>query len=125
MILYIYRDKRPKQPPHPIIVDISNNFSRIKPEYKNIPIYQGDSSYTENKSVITLCLQDPETKKFYDMNTLMYVALHELAHVITKTIGHDDNFKKNFTKLLVKAESLGIYNSQLPLPKKYCGVDNI
>lgn len=124
-ILYVFKNNKPKGPPHPIIQKISQNFSLIKPEYRDIPIYQGDSSYTENKNVITLCLKDPDHKSYYDMNTLMYVALHELAHVITTTIGHDENFKKNFSKLLIKAERLGLYNPNIPLPKKYCGVENI
>lgn len=125
LALYILRGNKKVGPPNPIIQRISYNFSLIKPTYREIPIYEGDSSYTENKNTITLCLKDPDTKKYYDMNTLMYVSLHELAHVITKTIGHDEHFKENFSKLLLKAERLGMYNPKIPLPSKYCGVDNI
>ena len=56
------------------------------------------------------------------MNTLMYVALHELAHVVNSTHGHDDEFKKNFAKLLERATQLGIYDPTKPLPEYYCGV---
>ena len=28
------------------------------------------------------------------MNTLMYVALHEISHIATKSVGHTDEFCK-------------------------------
>ena len=85
---------------HPLLVDVKNNFSKIKPDYANIPLREGDSAYTENKAAITLCLKDPHTGTHYDMNTIMYVALHELAHMITPQQGHGAEFKKNFADLL-------------------------
>jgi len=107
---------------HPLVEKIRTNFALLNPEYAKIPIQEGSSAYTENKEMITMCLQDPKTKKFYDMNTLMYVALHELAHVVTTTHGHDEQFKANFVKLLERAAQLGIYDPTKPLPENYCGV---
>lgn len=111
-------------PYNPVLNKISKNFSIIDPKYGKIPLKEGDSSYTENKDVITLCLKDPKTNKYYDFNTLMYVSLHELAHVSSTSHGHGDEFKDNFAKLLKRAESLGIYNSNLPIPVSYCGVNS-
>ncbi len=107
---------------HPILNQIRANFAKLNPEYGKIPLREGNSAYTENKSVITLCLRNPETKRFYDFNTIMYVSLHELGHVVSKTHGHNDEFKKNFAILLRQAAKKGIYDPRLPIPSTYCGV---
>lgn len=109
----------------PLLALVRSNFTKLSPHYGEIPLYEGNSSYTENKSSITLCLRDQKTASPYDSNTLMYVALHELAHVISKTYGHGDEFKKNFAALLDRAEKLGFYDSKIPLPSNYCGVQSI
>jgi hypothetical protein len=101
---------------------VRKNFTKINPEYTKIPLRAGDSAYTENKHVITLCLQDPSTKKYYGINTIMYVALHELSHVITKSKGHGDEFKHNFAKLLEQGSKLDIYDPRIPIPSTYCGI---
>ena len=107
---------------HPILDQIKENFALIDPKYRNIPLQVGDSSYTEDKEVITLCLTDPTTNKYYDMNTLLYVAFHELAHVISKNEGHGDEFKENFARLLRMAAEKGIYDPSKPIPSTYCKV---
>ena len=111
---------------HPVLNEISRRFSLLSPKYGNIPLKSGSKSYTEDKSVITLCLKDPETKNYYDINVLMYVALHELSHCITKADGdqsHGNEFKDNFASLLKKASDIGIYDPRQPIPLTYCGVD--
>lgn len=89
---------------------------------RSVEFFEADSSYTENKEEIYLCLRDPVTGGYYDINTLTYVALHELAHVISKTLHHTEEFKVNFRKLLKRAEALGIYHPNWPLAHVYCGV---
>ena len=106
----------------PILQHVRKNFKKINPEFKNIPLYSGKGAYTDNKSEITLCLSDPSTKKEYDSNTVMYVALHELAHVISKEIGHGEEFRKNFTQLLLEGERLGFYDPSKPMTTTYCGM---
>ena len=89
---------------------------------QSVEFFEASSSYTENKKDIYLCLRDPSNGKYYDINTLTYVALHELAHVKTESLHHSEEFKSNFRRLLKKAEKLGIYNPQWPLAPVYCGV---
>lgn len=122
IILYLISPKNYKNEYHPILEQIRENFSRLNPEYANIPLRTGDSAYTEDKAVITMCLKDPDTGKYYDINTLMYVALHELAHVVTTSQGHGDEFKRNFAILLNQAAKEGIYDPNIPIPPTYCGV---
>lgn len=123
LIAFVFSHRSYYSDKHPILDQVRSNFSMLNPEYANIPLREGDSAYTENKSVITLCLKNPENGKYYDINTLMYVSLHELAHIISKTHGHNDEFRENFSKLLKKAAQIGIYNPRIPIPDTYCGVN--
>ena len=69
-----------------------------------------------------MCLKDSDGN-YYDDNSLMFVLLHEIAHVICKSIGHTDEFHKIFEDLLKEAEKVGIYSSKIPMIKNYCGHD--
>jgi hypothetical protein len=83
------------------------------------------TSYTVNKGErIVMCIRSPDTGEFYDMNTIMYVAIHELAHVGCPEFGHTKLFAKIFAMLLKNATRLGIYNDQnyLVSPMPYCGI---
>ena len=51
----------------------------------------------------------------------MYVAIHELAHVLCDEIGHTEKFYEIFNNLLDKAENLNIYDSDIPIISNYCG----
>ena len=59
-----------------------------------------------------------------DENTLLFVAIHELAHVANKTVGHDASFWQNFKFLLVNAKEIGIYIPEDYKKKQvnYCGM---
>ncbi len=113
---------KPHGPPHPKIKDIKEQLKKINPKFSQIPMREGKSAYTENKSIVFLCLKDPKTGEYYDMNTLMYVTLHELAHVVSKGYGHGQEWKNNFTKLLNQAHRSGIYDPSQPIVKNYCGI---
>jgi len=108
----------------PMLGQVRSNFAKLDPKYASIPLRTGDSAYTENKEVITLCLVNPDTGQYYDINTIMYVALHELSHVVTPPgeEEHGERFKKNFAEFLRKAATLGIYDPRKPIPATYCHV---
>jgi hypothetical protein len=87
-----------------------------------------DTSYSENKGQrIVVCLRDktkPPQYPLIDQNTVMFVVLHEMAHLMTETIGHTQEFWSNFKRILQDAVRLGIYQpvnyAQRPTP--YCGM---
>lgn len=55
------------------------------------------TSFTVNKGEqIHLCLRSPNTGKFEDENTIRYIALHELSHVMSESTGHTEEFWENF-----------------------------
>ena len=55
----------------------------------------------------------------------MFVALHELSHVMTKSIGHTEEFWDNFRFLLKEAINANLYKNHnfRKFPVKYCGTE--
>tara|TARA_Y100000389_G_scaffold69801_1_gene66502 strand:- start:15980 stop:16582 length:603 start_codon:yes stop_codon:yes gene_type:complete len=84
------------------------------------------TSYSLNKGErIVLCIRARNnTKKLIDLNTITFVALHELAHIMTISIGHKKEFWENFKFILAHAIKWKIYNSvdYNKKPKPYCGI---
>jgi hypothetical protein len=86
------------------------------------------TAYSENKGEkIAFCLDKRKdgTGGMIDSNTLMFVAIHELAHVASASIGHTDEFWRNFKFLLEEAKEIGIYTpvDYKRSPQEYCGMD--
>jgi len=84
------------------------------------------TSYSVNKGEkIVFCIrQKDDTESFVDENTLTFVAIHELAHIMTKSVGHTTEFWDNF-KLLLKESienKLYIKENYSSNPKDYCGI---
>ncbi len=83
------------------------------------------TSYSVNKGEkIVFCLRTKDTKQeLHDNNTITFVALHELAHLMTKSIGHTREFWDNFRFILKHSIQFGYYNKQdfRNKPIKYCG----
>ena len=104
----------------PILVEIKDKLRTCFPEIDNTILLKGKKSYTINKKRIHLCLKD-EKGDYYDKNMLMYVTIHELAHVKCSEVGHTDKFYTIFNELLDKASACGVYDKNKPLIKDYCG----
>jgi hypothetical protein len=85
------------------------------------------TAYSENKGEkIALCATtERDGGELIDENTLMFVVLHELAHIMTVSIGHTKEFWDNFKQLIIYAEKVNIYKP-VDYSKKtgnYCGTD--
>jgi len=84
------------------------------------------TSYSVNKGEqIVFCLRSKRIlNKLHDLNLVMYVALHEMAHVGCPEYGHTALFKKIFAFLCTVAIKIGIY-SKVNFnfdPTEYCGL---
>jgi hypothetical protein len=85
------------------------------------------TSYLVNKGQsLILCIRDKTNEyNLLDINTIMFVALHEFAHLITVSIGHTDEFWSNFKFILINSSKIGIYkgvNYEID-SKPYCGIE--
>jgi len=107
--------------------DIKRLIDSFNPEYitENIPgsMYV---AYSVNKGEeLSICLREKETEKFIDNNIIIFVAIHELAHIMTKETGHTPLFWDNMKYLLEKASLAGIYLAQdySKDPVIYCGME--
>lgn len=70
------------------------------------------------------CLRDKtENFNLHPLNPLMFVALHELAHVASLKNGHGEEFQKNFVWILENAVQIGIWKNEDYAANnvKYCG----
>lgn len=89
------------------------------------PLDGNYTSYTVNKGdEIALCLRSKKTGELHDLNLVMYVVLHELAHVACPEVDHTDLFKKIFIFFLENAIAIKIYKKvdyQIN-PHEYCGL---
>jgi predicted metal-dependent hydrolase len=84
------------------------------------------TAYSENKGQkIAFCLTTQKNNNdLIDIETLTFVAIHELAHVASISIGHKKEFWENFKFLLIEAKEANIYNpvDYKKSPKEYCGM---
>jgi len=85
------------------------------------------TAYSENKGEkVAFCLnqQKADNNNLIDENTLLFVAIHELAHIMTKSIGHKSEFWANFKFLLENAKDAGIHDpvDYKKKPQEYCGM---
>jgi len=95
--------------------------------YETLPTSEF-TAYSENKGEkLAFCLDTEKNSKgrLIDINTLMYVALHEVSHIATKSIGHNDEFWNNFKFMITEAKEINIYNpvNYQKEPARYCGMN--
>tara|TARA_B110000858_G_scaffold188593_1_gene234324 strand:- start:947 stop:1534 length:588 start_codon:yes stop_codon:yes gene_type:complete len=108
-----------------------DNVSRLVSGYNPKKIYETlptskFTAYSQNKGEkLAFCLDTEKNDgDLIDMNTLTFVALHELSHVATKSVGHTEEFWENFKFLLKEASEIGVYDpiDYSKSPKRYCGM---
>lgn len=110
----------------------NENIQKMKDKFdpKNISETLPTSEYTaysENKGEkLAFCLntEKNDNDKLIDGNTLLFVAIHELSHIMTKSIGHKTEFWDNFKFLLKEAQEASIHNpvDYKNKPQKYCSM---
>jgi hypothetical protein len=120
LVNYVYK----KYPKDPDVQRLKENFNPKK-IMETLPTSE-HTAYSENKGEkIAFCLNTTKDgNKLIDINTLTFVAIHELSHVMTKSEGHKQIFWQNFKFLLVNAKEAKIYDpvNYKKNPKEYCGM---
>lgn len=125
LVLHLYENK------NKTYKDYKKYIKQLKRRLKSSEIAESSedsvyTSYSVNKGEeVVFCLRSKKVKnKMHDINLMMYVVLHELAHVATPEYGHTALFKKNFAFLTNTAIDLNIYTKIefTEKPKEYCGL---
>ena len=113
-----------KHPNDKRVIRLKNNLKNTK--YEESSFNDDTSSFTINKGeLMSICVRhQDDRKKFHNMNTMMFVVLHELAHVMSVSIGHGKEFMDNFRFLLKESKECKVYD---PVDysinnMNYCGV---
>ena len=107
-------------------VDVNRMINNFNPDNLSESTHENKyTSYSVNKGEkIVFCMRSRDEKqKLVDLNIMMFVALHELAHTMTKSVGHTQEFWNNFRVLLRNARKLGVYKrvNYNDKPVEYCG----
>jgi len=106
---------------------INNLYNKIKDtEFRENSPKSSYSSYSVNKGEeLVFCLRSKNTNEIHDTNTLMFVTLHELAHIACPEYNHTDLFHKIFRFFRQVAMKLNIYKYQdySVNPVEYCGIN--
>ena len=113
-------------PNKPQIQRLKKNFSPDPERFLESTPDADHTSYSINKGEeVHMCLRQKDAgEQLVNENVLVFVAIHEMAHMITQSIGHEPEFWNNFGWLLREAEQRGLYS---PMdfkmhPATYCGV---
>lgn len=92
----------------------------LKTRYRNTIVEETSEpeTYTLNKGEkMRVCLRNHKSNQAHDdANLIMFVCLHELAHIMSVSNHHTDEFWENFEFLLGEAAFDGIYS---PIDYKY------
>ena len=82
-------------------------------------------AYSVNKGdELSICIREKESENFIDMNTIIFVSIHELAHIMSISTGHTKEFWDNMKYLLKEGSKIGIYQivDYSSDPIEYCGM---
>ena len=123
-MLKFVKDLKNKYPDDDRVKRLYNGFNRV--EIEESPDEKDTTSYTINKGdLMALCLRKQQDgRPFHDENTLLFVIIHEMAHIASISEGHNQEFIDNFRFLLQEATQLGYYSpvNYRNSPITYCGL---
>lgn len=123
----LYLFLKEKFPNKPQVKQLLNNFVPDPSRFEESTPAAEHTSYSVNKGEkVHLCLRQREggNENLVQENVMVFVSLHEMAHVVTPTLGHGPDFWNNFAWILKQAEEIGIYKYQdfKAHPVSYCGI---
>ena len=116
-----------KFPDKPQVKQLARNFDAEAHRLGESTPDDDFTSFSVNKGEsVHFCLRQRESgdESLVNENIVTFVAIHEMGHIITKTVGHGPDFWNNFAWLLEQAEAIGIYTPQnfSSHPVAYCGM---
>jgi hypothetical protein len=114
-------------PDKPQVKQLVRNFEAESHRFTEATPDAEFTSYSVNKGEsVFFCLRQREgaDESLVAEDILTFVAIHEMGHMITRTIGHGPDFWNNFAWLLQEAEAISIYRHRdfKAHPVSYCGM---
>jgi len=120
LVEYVYKNDRDREGVNQLMRNFnSRNIIENTPGGKY-------TAYSVNKGEqLALCLRNVDDDSFIELNLILFVAIHEIAHVMTDEVGHTPKFWANMKYLLEQGEKIGVYTPEdySKNPKTYCGMD--
>tara|TARA_B000000557_G_scaffold246375_1_gene229429 strand:- start:22 stop:621 length:600 start_codon:yes stop_codon:yes gene_type:complete len=120
MVYYLYK----KYPNRKNCQRLKNRFNPKK--IQEILPTSKYTAYSENKGEkLAFCTTVKKGgNNLIDDNTLTFVALHELSHIATESVGHTPEFWNNFKFILKNAVKIKIYKpiDYSKTPREYCSL---
>ena len=116
-----------KYPDKPQVKQLIQNFKNDPKRFLESTPDAEFTSYSVNKGEsVHLCLRQREgaDESLVKEEVMVFVAIHEMSHILTESLGHGPDFWNNFAWLLKEAELINIYKHQdfKAHPVKYCGM---
>ena len=116
-----------KYPDKPQVKQLIQNFRNDPKRFLESTPDAEFTSYSVNKGEsVHLCLRQREgaDESLVKEEVMVFVAIHEMSHILTESLGHGPDFWNNFAWLLKEAELINIYKHQdfKAHPVKYCGM---
>jgi hypothetical protein len=114
-------------PDKPQVRQLTRNFEAQAHRFMEATPDAEFTSYSVNKGEsVYFCLRQREDgdESLVTEDIITFVAIHEMGHMITQSIGHGPDFWNNFAWLLQEAERIGIYQHRdfRAHPVSYCGM---
>jgi hypothetical protein len=114
-------------PDKPQVKQLTRNFTASANRFCESTPDAEHTSYSVNKGeAVHFCLRQREEgdESLVEEDVVIFVAIHEMGHMITETIGHGPDFWNNFAWLLKQAEEIGLYKHRdfRAHPVSYCGM---
>lgn len=104
---------------------ICERWKRVK--FKEILPNDSHIAYLVDKDrILRLCFRKNfTTGEIENRNTMMFVILHELGHLMSESYGHNAEFRNNFLELIRVAGFLKLYTPihYSDSPTTYCGTE--
>ena len=127
LVLYMYNKNLPDKI---IATRLAERWKKIRMNphgLRETGFGETSAAYTVNKGdQMRICVRDEKSDNLFENeNTMVFVMLHELAHLMSKSYGHNLEFKRNFAYITKIAVELGIYKYEdfTKNPQTYCGTD--
>jgi predicted metal-dependent hydrolase len=121
---YVYQNKEKYPNMIPYIEQLNSRIANVIIHESSINSKY--TSYSVNKGEqLIFCVRTSKTgNSIHDMNLMMYVVLHEMAHVGCPEYGHTPLFKKIFAFLCHRAIEINLYEKIdfREDPSEYCGM---